>query len=142
MTTLIDYKMSKPENPIKRQKAKEITEEYKYELVVDKMVGFSKIASEFIPEIKRFFVYGIGGIITYMPYSGFYTVRNIEFYYSDEYKSGKCYLFFKTFKDLNDINTLFKQVNVLPNGEIPIYTYNIMYNNWTIEKSIKSLILS
>jgi len=138
--TLLNFQKSRPANPVQRQKAKEVMEEYPYELVIDH-VGFAnscmyEILKKCTPEIKRFNVRYIGHPMYHLPYSGYYTYQDIMFYYSDEYKSGKCYMFFKTYNDMEKMNQLFAQLNSFIPKSIPIYAYNGMSNTWYQEKLI------
>jgi len=136
MDALTNFKASKPENAIRRQKAKEIIEEYPYELVIEKMFSLNTFAKEFTPEIKRFHIFNIGNEKGYLPYSGFYQYKDITFYYSDEYKSGKSYLFFKTIEDLDIINDLFVYKPICKPNEIKLYSYSTTNNNWAAEKTM------
>jgi hypothetical protein len=107
--TLLNFQKSRPANPVERQKAKEIMKEYPYELVLERIHFLKKdIFEQFTPTINRFNVEYIGATLKYLPYSGYYTYEDITFYYSDEYKSGKSYMFFKTLNDLERMNKFFE----------------------------------
>lgn len=121
--TLVDWKKSKPSNPLQRQKAKEVCDLYPFELDINSTsLNLVNLWEKIKPEIKRFTEWGLyqaGAHPLPMPYSGTYTINDLEFYFSDEYKSGKCYFFFKTYEDLQKMREFFKP----PIAKVPPKTF-------------------